>query len=470
MKAFKIILSIVTMLLFNVVVGGLFAGVLGISPALTIGGLTTVSLAASFVSPLAGILPMAVTITSAYAGEVLEELLVRASTGNQIVAGGHIRVQPNVTKKFSIPRLRAGRMLQKRKEMPVDTDSKGDFTIDEKYLEPKDLMAFTTFNPRVFENIWRPFQPTGNLVFAELPSDVQTALLAELAKVVDFELGAEFITGKAGSGESEYFDGILTRIVASEHVVRVGGLEALTSTNIISKMKAVRSAIPKAIRANKDLKMFMSVEDAETYEYELTDKPHKGADYTNMNPERFKGIRIVPLADWPKDVIVAAVTSTGVDSNFWAGVSLVDDQEAILIDKLTNAGEKYFFKMLMKADTNIVFDEDIVLYDARSEAIKANSVELDSLVFSAGTLVPAFKPGTHNYTIAAANNKETTTVKAKQSQEGQLIKLGSVTLESNVASDARNLAVGENIFVVEVTSADGFSTGTYTVLVTRAAE
>ncbi|HQB47420.1 MAG TPA: cadherin-like beta sandwich domain-containing protein [Bacteroidales bacterium] len=468
MRVLKFVLSIVTMLLFNVVVGGVFAGVLGVDPVYTVGALTVLSSAASFVRPLAGVLPMAITVTSAYAGEVLEELLVRATTGNQLVAGGHIRVQPNVTKKFSIPRLRAGRMLQKRKEMPTDTDSKGDFTIDEKYLEPKDLMAFTTFNPRVFENIWRPFQPTGNLVFAELPPHVQTALLAELAKVVDFELGNEFINGKEGNSEGQYFDGVLTRIVDSEDVIRVSSLAPLTSTNIISKMKAVRGAIPKAIRANKDLKLFMSVEDAEIYEYELTDRPHKGADYTNMNPERFKGIRIVPLADWPKDVIVAAVTSTGVDSNFWAGVSLVDDQDAILIDKLTNAGEKYFFKMLMKADTNIVFDEEIVLYDAREEAIAANSTQLSALSLSAGTLAPTFKAGTRGYTIEVENSVSVTTVTAKEDQEGQVLKLGSETLESNVASGERNLAVGENIFVVEVTSADGFSTGTYTVLVTRA--
>ena len=30
-------------------------------------------------------------------------------------------------------------------------------------------MAFTVFNPRAFEQIWRKWQPKGNLVFAELP-------------------------------------------------------------------------------------------------------------------------------------------------------------------------------------------------------------------------------------------------------------------------------------------------------------
>lgn len=56
------------------------------------------------------------------------------------------------------------------------------------------------------------------------------------------------------------------------------------------------------------------------------------------------------------------------DTNLWAGVNLVDDMDVIQIDKLTNAGEKYFFKMLMKADTNIAWGEDVILLDGRVAA------------------------------------------------------------------------------------------------------
>lgn len=470
MKATKFLLSIFTMLLVSIFSGGAISMATGFDPLATIGTITSLSVAGSFFPAVRGVLPMAIGVTTAYAGEVLEQLLVKATTGNQIVAKGHIHVQPNVTKKFAIPRLKAGKMLQRRKEQPVESDSKGDFTIDEKYLEPKDVMAFTTFNPRVFENIWRPFQTTGNLVFSELPSNVQSALLTELAKVVDFELGGELINGVYhATDEGKYFDGILTRIVADNNVVKIASPAAITQANVVSKMKLVRAAVPKAIKANPNLKLFMSVEDAESYEYELTDKPTKGADYTNMNPERFKGIPVVALADWPKDVIVAAIATSGIDSNFWAGVSLADDAETIQIDKLTAAGEKYFFKMLMKVDTNIVFGEDIVLYDGREAAVIAGDTTLSALALSGGALVPAFNAATKNYTIAVANAVATTTVTATGSQTGQVIKLGSTTLTSGTASAAKNLAIGENIIAVTVTSADGNSTATYEVLVTRAA-
>lgn len=456
-----------TALLFNVITGSCIADAAELNPFLVVGIGTALSV---LIKPTAGVLPMAVNIATIYAGEVLEQLLVRATTGNQMVAGGHIHVQPGVQKKFIIPRLRASNMLQKRKEQPTEEDSSGDFTIDERTLEPKDFMAFTTFNPRAFEAFWRPFQPTGNLVFRELPADVQNQMLAEMAKVVDFQLGGEFINGAFSPAEGDFFDGILTRIVADENVVIVAEPVGLTQANIISKMKLVRASVPKALRSHPNLKFFMSVRDAENYEYELTDKPSKGADYTNMNPERFKGIKIVPLADWPENVIVAAVTSSGIDSNFWAGVDYADDAEAIQIDKLTNAGEKYFFKMLMKADTNVVFPEDIVLYDGRESAILAGTTELEDLAFSAGDLVPVFDPETRAYAIAVANAVDSTTITADKLAAGQVVKLGATVLVDGVASAPRALAVGDNIFTVKVTSADGLAVEFYEVIITRAAE
>ncbi|MBW6464838.1 MAG: phage major capsid protein, partial [Firmicutes bacterium] len=225
-----------------------------------------------------------------------------------------------------------------------------------------------TFNPRAFEQFWRPFQPAGNLVFRELPADVQNKMLAEMAKVVDFQLGNEFINGEYGEEEGKFFNGILTRIVADTDTVKVDGAQAITESNIIASFKSVAEKLPKVLQKSTNrskVKFFVSMTNGRMYDYVLTEKPYKGVDYTGMSPERFKGYQIVPLADWPDNVIVAAYATSGMDSNFWAGVDYADDSDVVQIDKLTNAGEKYFFKMLMKADTNIVFGEDIVLYDGR---------------------------------------------------------------------------------------------------------
>lgn len=313
---------------------------------------------------------MAIVIKNTnYSGEVLEKLLTKAATGNELVEKGLIRIEPGVSDKFSIPRIKGGRMLQKRKEQPVDGDSKGDFGYDERVLKPEEFMAFTTFNPRTFEKIWRKWQPKGNLVFADLPPEAQNALLDEMAKCVDFELGIHFINGifvDDDSDDDHLFNGIVCRMLSDSDVIPV----KCTEKTMIKRLRAVRKATPKVLRNNPKFRYLMSVNDADTYDDELTDQTAKGANHTDMNSMRFKGTTIVPLANWPDGLIVGTLCGMDIDTNLWAAVNLQDDMDVIQIDKLTNAGEKYFFKMLMKADTQTAFGDEVVMLDLR-EAEKA---------------------------------------------------------------------------------------------------
>lgn len=309
-------------------------------------------------------MPSNIVITgSAYSGEVLEQLLVRATTSNELVERGLIRIQPNVTKKFTLPRLKTGTMLQKHKEQPSDEDGKGNFTYDEKYLEPKEFMAFTTFNPRAFENIWRPFQPKGDLVFAELPQNVQNIMLAEMAAAVDFELGFQFINGVYGDEDDELFNGIIYSILHDDDRNEIDNPVALTADNIIAKMNLVRLALPKKYRAKA--KMLMSQEDYEKYDQAMTALSVKGPDWTTMTAKSFKGTAIEVLSEWPENVIVSTITGNDMSTNLWAACNLVNDYSTIKIDKLTNAGERYFFKMQMTADTEISWGEQVSIYDGR---------------------------------------------------------------------------------------------------------
>ncbi len=303
---------------------------------------------------------------SAYSGEVLEQLLVKATTTNELVEKGLIRMEPNVEKKFTLPRLRTGKMLQKRKEQPTSEDSKGDFTYDEKYLEPQEFMAYTEFNPRAFEKIWRPFQPKGEMVFRELPPKVQNQLLAEMAKAVDFELGGHFINGEFGDADDELFNGIIYSILHDDDRIEIENPAVLTKDNIVAKLNLVRLALPKKYR--KKAKFLMSDEDFEKYDQFMTEQTQKGVDWTDSTKEKFKNIPIEVLSEWPENVVVLTIASNDMTSNLWAGVAAVNDFDAIKIDKVTNAGERYFFKMLMKADTEIAWGDQVAIYDGRVAA------------------------------------------------------------------------------------------------------
>lgn len=302
-----------------------------------------------------------------YNGEVLEKIMTLATTGNDLVEKGLIMVIPGVEKKISLPRIKTGRMLQKRKENPTLEDSKGNFNYSEKSLDPEDFMAFTTFNPRAFEHIWRKWQPKGNLVFSELPPEAQNTLLDELSKSVKFELGWHYINGEFGDDDDHLFDGILTQAARDTEVVVVSAPSDTSS--MLAKLKAVRAAVPKALRENPNLRILMSIDDFDKYDNELTEREYKNASETDLNKKRYKGITIETLNSWPDDLIVATICSPSADGNLFAGVNLQDDEEVIQIDKWMNSSELYFFKLLMKADTNIAFGEEFVVLDTRKSPV-----------------------------------------------------------------------------------------------------
>lgn len=301
--------------------------------------------------------------TTNYGGEVLEQVLTLATTGNELVSKGLIMVIPGVNSSLSIPRVKTGTMLQKRKEDPAKTDSKGDFSYSEQKLVPKDMMAFTLFNPRAFEHIWRPFQPTGDLVFRELPANVQSILLNELLKKVGEELGYLYIQGEyKDAGDAFLMDGVLTQAAKVTDVVKV----ATVGTTMLARLKELRKKIPVTMRKNANLRILMSVEDADAYDDELTQLANKGTAPTDVNLERYKGIPIEVLTQWPQGLVVATLCDSGMNGNLFAAVNLQDDENVIQIDKWANASELYFFKMLMKADTQIGFGEEFIALDWRA--------------------------------------------------------------------------------------------------------
>ena len=142
-----------------------------------------------------------------------------------------------------------------------------------------------------------------------------------------------------------------------------------TAGTMIGRLKALKARIPVTMRQSPNLRILMSVSDFDTYDDELSAQTSKGANYTDMNVERFKGIQIEALANWPDGLLVATICSPDYDTNIWGAVGFQDDDEIIQIDKLTNAGEKYFFKMLLKADTAIAFGEEVVWLDKRAAVI-----------------------------------------------------------------------------------------------------
>ncbi len=369
---------------------------------------------------------------SNYNGEVLGRLLTKAVTGCQIVDKGLICVIPAVKEKLAIPRLKVKKMLRKPNSNPQVKDSKGDFIYSEHQLKPEEMLAFTVFNPDTFDHIWRPYQPTGNLVFYELPPNVQNELLDAMSKQIQFELGWHFINGEHNddpTDDEHLMNGILYRLKHDPDVIRI----ASTAETMTGKLYAIRSQIPVAIKERPELRYIMSPSDWEQYDEELTSREHKNSDETDLNKKSFKGVPIETLVGWPDGLIMATLCSPHeTTSNLFAAVNLVNDDKVIQIDKIGNASDLYFFKMKMRADTNDAFGEEVVILDTREEKDfpvqeKAITTDVDTVNFGStgGTkFVTVTSPGdfsvsrtSDNYIVEVKDGRLVITAAANEGEE-----------------------------------------------------
>lgn len=95
-----------------------------------------------------------------YTGEVLEDLLTYTAQENETYKNGLIHIKSGIQKKYTLPGISLGSIIQDHKATPaspsgnnVSTDSSGQYTFAERYLEPEDFMIYIEFNPRNFPTI-----------------------------------------------------------------------------------------------------------------------------------------------------------------------------------------------------------------------------------------------------------------------------------------------------------------------------
>lgn len=306
---------------------------------------------------------MAINVASNYSGEVLEELLTKVTAGNEAVQSGLFYIKENIKGKYNIPKLKSDSFITDYQVTP--TASTGNFSITEKVLEPMKYMAYTTFKPEDHEDFWKSFQPTGPLVFQELPSDIQAAFLSELVQDADSYMGDAVWNGDLNSsGTTRHFDGIIKRALNDGEVIDIANPVTLTAENIEAEMNRVYKATPKIVRQHPDFKFVMSVESYDLYEEAQYAKPSKGKDVTDEGVKRFRGKTIVALGQFPDNTILATKASATKKSNLWMGVASLADGITINVDRVANNSEEYFMKMILKVDTQLVWGDETVLYKA----------------------------------------------------------------------------------------------------------
>jgi hypothetical protein len=308
---------------------------------------------------------MALTVTSNFNGDVVEELMMLAVTDNEIVEGGHIYIEDDIQFKRHVMRVRQSEVIQDMAATP--TSPKGVHTFDELTIQPDPYLIYIEFDPEDCRKLWEKYAPTGEFVFQELPSQLQTELLKMLLEGengVNTYMGNAILNGDktAGVAPLNKFNGIITKAVANADVVDVASPVALTSANIISKMKAVYDASRVPVRNNPDYAIAMSVTDHEKYREALVNLTYKSIDETQAAPLIYRGKKLVVLTDLPENTMFATYMGATRKSNIWLGCHGYADNKTIKVDRVQANSDLWFFKMKMSADTLIKWGQDFVLY------------------------------------------------------------------------------------------------------------
>lgn len=331
-----------------------------------------------------------------YTGEVLEDFLTYAAQENQTYKEGLIHVKAGVQKKYTLPGMQLGTIIQDR--VPTPNSSVGTYTLNERYLEPADFMVYLEFNPRDFEQYYKFAQPHGNLVFRELDPKVQATMLrllmegkeeyinhaiwcgakAATAAHIHTTSTATGATSEIGSndayGPMKYFDGAIAKILMnvnaaagsedakSGKVVMAGNSIFATGQAVSTELEAMWKLIPLTIRMKPGLTILMDFKSWDMYDEYMRQHQFKYTDNRQENQHLYLGKRIIPLVGLPESTIIIGNFTKGRDSNLWMGVDLADDENVIKIDRLQSNSELFFFKALLKMDVNIVKPSEIVAH------------------------------------------------------------------------------------------------------------
>lgn len=297
-----------------------------------------------------------------YAGEAASQFIVKALTGADTIMGGHVYIKDNIKKKFTIPRWDADyeSLIQDRAATPT---SKGSMNITGKDLNPQDYMIYMEFNPRDFEDHWFATQLNPTLIDRSLPYSVESVVVQEVLKRhAKYFNKAIWRNDMSLSTIYKYWNGFLKNMSNDTDVVDVSSPVTLTNSNIASEFERGYILIPAALKFDKNMKYFVSYKTMDLYRQFQQAQTYKGVDVTKDGIMEYNGRQVCPIADFPDDTYVIAKGMATPESNLWIGLNSIAD-EGLQLSRLQNNSELWFIKMLMKADVETGFGEEIVAYN-----------------------------------------------------------------------------------------------------------
>lgn len=304
-------------------------------------------------------------VTSNFNGDVLDYIIREAVVGNEAFDKGSIYVMEDVQEKISIAKMTSSALpIIAREAMP--TTKSATVTWSEATLSPVDMMIYIPdINPRVFENVWRPFHPKGALPNKVLDPNVQKVFADVVLKQAQNQIGKMLWQGNVAASAStrlNFFDGYCTRAAASATNIDVANIGVITVANVITVLENVVAAIPDALFENPDFCLHMSTATFRLYQRADRALTTKGQEQWGAAEAVFANVPIRHYSQFPANQVLGCVATNGQDSCLYSAVDRSRDVENLIIEKLRPEGEHFFLKALFKMDANFSLDSESVYY------------------------------------------------------------------------------------------------------------
>lgn len=320
---------------------------------------------------------------TSYAGTFASYFWLPATFGMDTIQKGVVFVQDGIKKAHTIGRVDFANPLQQRQATPTTS---GQFTIDGRVLNPNDMMLYTEFNPRDFEQHWLAEELSPTLLARELPVTAENYMmqigLNRAFEQVELGLwqGSTSYTaaiGTVGNGQLKFYDGFIKKMIADSAVLKVASPFPLTAAagdgstvyNIVDAFNALlqlvatnKKALLSRTSRYKRMKFLVSVNTEQIYQtFITTTQTFKGVNTTDEGINKFKGYEIVPLAGIPDNTIVFTECLPDTSSNLYVGMNSTEDNN-LQLQRLQANSELFFLKGLMKYDVQYGFSDQAFLF------------------------------------------------------------------------------------------------------------
>jgi len=306
---------------------------------------------------------MAITTTPMDVALDVQKLFRDLMFGAETIEKGVAQLIPAQRNKTTLHRFYSG-VQNITTRVATPTTAADALTKDEKVITLAEIMYYDEWDPKEF-NVEPSFLRTiGPTVDAQSAAVLLAAIRDSVVTAFNYDLEYLLWNGDTTSGDawSEAIDGFVKLIDADTSVVSVPQAGAITSSNVIAVLEAVKAAIPSEVKALGSPAMVMNYDVFEAYDAALRALDFKGVDVTNAAPARFAGIQLIPISHIPANRVFAFNAGGGDMSELKVAAWADADKFTVKIDRLAANSDEFFIKINAEVGVNHVYGKQIVEY------------------------------------------------------------------------------------------------------------